>query len=342
MKIISERGIALLLVLLMIATMSAIAIATQEYWMHAFSRGSSQQQQIKQKWLALSAENILIHHYSTAFSAAVLRPSLIGRQPPLQLDGNTFNVAVRDFQACFNINALFNEKKKGKSPRENVNSSSSDDGEVDDSNITGDNDGNTALHGNEPETAETTKTTAALTFPQQVFIRLLMSSGREEAQAREILAGIITLADRQGRRFADITELRLTGVFSPTEWRTLAGQLCALPDDQLKINVNGLNASHSVLLAALLDASLNEKEVEELLSARPKKGWHTLKALQQLTVPEGIGEKFTKAGSFLSLNSEFFALEIEIDHQQPFMMRSLIQRSDKQFNVYRRQFGMSE
>ncbi|WP_433977409.1 type II secretion system minor pseudopilin GspK [Erwinia sp. E_sp_B01_9] len=302
---------ALLMVLLMIATLATIVVATQEQWFHVFSRSRTLQQQLKDKWLLLSAESVMVHHYSALLSAPVMAPSLAGRQPDLQSDGHTFTVVIRDLQACFNLNSLFYLAEK-KEAREKERRGGA---------------------GCRP---------APRPFPEQIFLRLLIATGSDETVAEQILSEIKESAQISGRMFADISELRAMKSLNRQQWQALAGQLCALPDTRLRINVNGLQPSQALLLSALLNLPLSAEEVKNLLDTRPKAGWATLEALKKGQSPQGVGAQMVKAQAYLALNTEFFEIKIERHGRQLYPLRSWVRRSEEKFNVFRRQFGMSD
>ena len=57
-----QRGMALLMVLLMVATMAAVAVSTQGYWQQAFSRAEDRQFRQQAKWTLPGAEEGMRQH----------------------------------------------------------------------------------------------------------------------------------------------------------------------------------------------------------------------------------------------------------------------------------------
>jgi len=310
---------ALLIVLMIVATMAALATVMQEHWLQSFSRSRVLHSRMTDKWAVLGAEAVIRHHYAQALSAPVLRPASVGKMTWLKLDGLVFNVAVRDLQACFNLNALFgNDKKTAK--RNSV--------------ATGENTGS--------EQQEDAAKEPEKDYAQQVFIRLLVNSGSEEEQAKSVLAAIMENSRLSGRKFADISELRIAKTISRHQWRNLAKMLCVLPDSRLKISVNGLQEEHFPLISALLDIPFSKEAMTRWIAARPQQGWSSLKALKMAGLPEGSADALEKIKEHLTFGSEYFELRLEQRKTQSLPLRSWLSRTGSDFTVIRRQYGLSE
>ena len=183
-----QRGMALLIVLMIVATMAALATVMQEHWLQSFSRSRVLHSRMTDKWAVLGAEAVIRHHYAQALSAPVLRPASVGKMTWLKLDGLVFNVAVRDLQACFNLNALFgNDKKTAK--RNSV--------------ATGENTGS--------EQQEDAAKEPEKDYAQQVFIRLLVNTGNlvtEGAVAIDSKRAIAAYSHRRRAASLDLRALR--------------------------------------------------------------------------------------------------------------------------------------
>lgn len=108
----SQRGMALLIVLMMLATLAAVVSLAQSWGVDSLQRTSSIQTQQQSQWTLLSAETLLISHYAPFLSANVSTPELPWKQQlfPFSVDGSLFHFQVRDRQTCFNLNALFTKE----------------------------------------------------------------------------------------------------------------------------------------------------------------------------------------------------------------------------------------
>jgi len=323
-----QHGMALIMVLMMIAIMAALVTATQQYWLQAFSRSGNLHSRMQDKWAVLGAESVIIHHYSEALSASVLRPKNTGKMSFLKLDGHIFNINFRDLQTCFNLNAMFDEGKKT-APQQEHNSVDAD--EVADSSF------------DQPaSTMQENDNATAKNYAEQVFIRLLQNTGSKEEEAKAIVDYIQDNSRKTGRMLADITELRQARVISPKQWRALSGMLCVLPDTRLKISVNGLTKKDLPFVSALLGTALTQQELDRWLAARPQKGWHSLEALKNACLPEESVTALNRIKEHLSFNSDYFELKIEQRDTSAWPLRSWIKRSDSGFTVIKRQYGISE
>lgn len=93
-----QRGMAVLMVLLLITMMVLLAVNTNERFFQALRRADSGQFALQAKWSLLGAEDWLLHH------------PMISPQPErtqqLQLEDNLIHYRWQDRQACFNLNAL--------------------------------------------------------------------------------------------------------------------------------------------------------------------------------------------------------------------------------------------
>lgn len=93
----SQRGMALLTVLMMVAMMTLVAVAVQHNWVDALRQAQSLAFHQQAKWTLAGAEQWLL--------AAPSRLAENGKQA-LILEGSTVHYRWRDRQNCFNLNAL--------------------------------------------------------------------------------------------------------------------------------------------------------------------------------------------------------------------------------------------
>ncbi|WP_413676603.1 type II secretion system minor pseudopilin GspK [Pantoea dispersa] len=104
----TQRGVALLTVLMMIAMMTAIAVVAQRQWVDALRRADALSFQQQAKWTLSGAEQWLL---------AQPQAWQTDRQHTLTLEGETVHYRWHDHQACFNLNAL---ALSGRVDRDNV------------------------------------------------------------------------------------------------------------------------------------------------------------------------------------------------------------------------------
>ncbi|MEN4911806.1 type II secretion system minor pseudopilin GspK [Erwinia amylovora] len=104
-----QRGMAMLVVLLMIAIMALLATTANQYGMQAFMRAESSQAFQQSKWNLLSAER----WFTT--SQKLDQPHTLVRQR--QFGEQLIYFELLDRQACFNLNALLPQRVAEKDPQ---------------------------------------------------------------------------------------------------------------------------------------------------------------------------------------------------------------------------------
>nr|WP_041474250.1 type II secretion system minor pseudopilin GspK [Erwinia sp. Ejp617] len=97
-----QRGMAMLVVLLMIAIMALLATTANQYGMQAFARAESSQAFQQSKWNLLSAER-----WFTS-SQKLDKPYTLARQR--QFGEQLIHFELLDRQACFNLNTLLPQR----------------------------------------------------------------------------------------------------------------------------------------------------------------------------------------------------------------------------------------
>lgn len=107
-----QRGMALLMVLLLMATLAAVVSIAQSWGVDALRRTSSIQTQQHEKWALLGAETLILNQYAKFLTADVSKPDLKWIRNPFEfsIDDNRFHFQVKDLQTCFNLNAVFMKK----------------------------------------------------------------------------------------------------------------------------------------------------------------------------------------------------------------------------------------
>ncbi|QBC03377.1 general secretion pathway protein GspK [Enterobacter cloacae] len=103
-----QRGMALLVVMLMVATMATVAVTTQENWQRAFARVDSQLFRQQAKWTLLGAEEWVRLHLLLPLSADNVHAgqSWAAKGQSFQLDDTNVSWRITDNQSCFNLNAI--------------------------------------------------------------------------------------------------------------------------------------------------------------------------------------------------------------------------------------------
>ncbi|QIU90732.1 type II secretion system minor pseudopilin GspK [Yokenella regensburgei] len=141
--------------------------------------------------------------------------------------------------------------------------------------------------------------------------------------------------------FFDVSELRAIKGMTPRLYQTLSPWLCALGSSTLQIHVNTLSAVQTPLLAALFLNKQNTGNVRSLLSQTPENGWISPKQLLNAAAQAWPADKdiLSKSATGLSATSDFYTLTLRLQHEgRTTLQRSSIyyQRKDSQLSVYAR------
>jgi general secretion pathway protein K len=120
--------------------------------------------------------------------------------------------------------------------------------------------------------------------------------------------------DSANSLFVSVSELKSIQGMTPALYQRLAPNLCALPNTELQINVSTLTARHASLLAAIFNNVLSVKDIETLFANRSQQTWQTpvqLAGYLEKTFP-GHDKDFAAAKGILTTFSHFFRLETEV------------------------------
>lgn len=99
MNISAQKGMALLVVMLMTATLAALAAGLSSGWTSQAARTRVMVTSLEAYWMMAGAENVLIAELSR-------QQEIFPRKGIITVDGNPINYVLRDKGNCFNINSL--------------------------------------------------------------------------------------------------------------------------------------------------------------------------------------------------------------------------------------------
>ncbi|MDH1758063.1 hypothetical protein FDW99_01335 [Citrobacter sp. wls758] len=248
-----QKGVALLVVLMILAIMAALASEMTVRYQINLKRTSYTRLRLQQNWLAELAESqaMRILEQDLRDNEKYLTHEQLWAQPQrIQLaSGDVVSWQLSDEQACYNINALINAPiDRMKEPPASVS----------------------------------------------VFLALLENIGVTNAQAEALVDAIADYIDNDdiprasgaeneyyqtsndphtigGRRIWSISELKQIKGMTLSLYQQISPLLCALPDDELKININTLTRRDAPLLAAMLNNAVPPREIERFFDT-PRKG----------------------------------------------------------------------
>ena len=254
----SERGAALLAVLILVAITGAIAAAALEKLRLSRAVSANVASLDQARFAALGAEQLAMLIIDDLITQDRAVTTLTGgwngatRSIPMP-GGGLVEARVRDGGNCFNINSVVQ-------------------GDV-----------RTSLGRRPSGVAQ--------------FVTLMRLSGVSEAEANRIAEAAVDWADTdiiaspggaedqvygQGNPpflagntlFAEVSELRVVPGMTPAIYSRIRPHVCALPVSDLSpINVNTLFPHQALLVAMLSPGTLSEEQVRRVLASRPASGW---------------------------------------------------------------------
>ena len=290
----SERGAALLSVLLLVAVMAVVAAVMLERLNLATRLAANSQAMAQARYYAISAESL-----ATARSASLVKldpnrtvdpRGLLGREFAMPLAAGTVAVRIEDAGNCFNLNSL----------------------------VEGD-EGNYVLR--PAGLAQLRALMEGLAIPQAEAIPLSdaiadwidsndlpLPNGVEDEHYRALPTPYRTA----GRLIVDPSEVRAVRGMTPAYYARLRPWLCALPGSQLSpLNVNTLRPDQARLLAMLSPTTIDVRRAQSIIAARPAGGLASaadflrpFAAGGQTLGPEPLGQ--------LQVTSRWFLIDLQV------------------------------
>ncbi|MFL6843477.1 MAG: type II secretion system minor pseudopilin GspK [Allosphingosinicella sp.] len=295
----SERGAALLAVLVLVAIMGTIAAVAFDRLRLSTALSLNGAALDQTRGYALGVEDLLTLRIDDLAAEDPYVTSLAGdwngaeRQIPLPGEGVALGT-VRDGGNCFNLNSL----------------------------VQGD-----------PATGLVQRPAGI-----EQFTGLMLVLGVPDATARRVAAAAADWADsdsvvgpdgaeddayraaapayRPGDTFfADATELRAVAGVTPEIFRLVKPHVCALPTDSLSpINVNTLLPQDAPLLAMLAPGRVRIDRVRSVLASRPAGGWSSSYDFWRSAQVAGI-ESAADPMSQLQLKTYWFTIDLDVRFQ---------------------------
>ncbi|WP_057832763.1 type II secretion system minor pseudopilin GspK [Colwellia sp. TT2012] len=352
LRIASQRGVALITVMLIVALCSIIAaqMTTRLHTQMQRSMNISFNQQAY--WYALGAEEFTKRVLMKAFKD---EPEVTHLEQIWAEEATTFPVdfgeitgEITDLQSCLNLNALHPHAKTKNESANGVSNKRSGGGKA-----------------NPPSRASKSasdKQLPAATVLEGLIVNLNIDGvGNFEAEAmvnaltdwlddNDMITGAGGAEDNDyaAREFpylaansylASVNELRLIEHFSPAIILALTPYVCVLPQNsQHLININTLDAEKPELLQALLDSSLGD--AQEILNARDSSGYDNLDDFYQLPELSKINLAKWQKAQFV-VDSQYFKLKASARFNNSYFAMSSIMKvnESKQIQVISRTIG---
>lgn len=252
----SERGAALLTVLLLVAVMAVIASMMLGRLSLATSLAANGQSLSQARLYSAAAENLAISQIQTLVEADPARTTnatgWVGREFSLPFENGGATGRVTDGGNCFNLNSVVTGEKGNYTARN-----------------TGIQQFRTLMIALDIPAGQADIVAGSLAD----WIDSDQSAQREGAEDG-YYASLDTPYLTADQLVADVTELRAVRGVTPEIYTVLRPWICALPMAELSpINVNTLTPDQAILLHMLAPESIDRRRAVDVIAARPADGY---------------------------------------------------------------------
>ena len=307
----SQGGAALLIVLLLVATLAFIALSITERTALAASRSVNARVRDESMWLAFGAEALAVTALEAVWQASNGKMSLDDpwALEPLEApfeNGGGARLFLNDATACFNVNNLATIGSAAAGPVGTVPPA------VKELSLLARNLGLSEFDGER------------LAY---VIADWIDEDGSRLPQgAEDEYYSVLPSPYRTGNQnLASISEIRAMKGVTRDIYGAMRPYLCALPEtDPSPLNVNMLNPLHAPILAALLGENVTILQAQDIIAARPQGGYAdtetffnapAIKALDLEAPPAGriaVTSKYMTARAEIIYDSAVFELTADI------------------------------
>lgn len=320
-----QKGVALLVVLMIMALMTTIAGAMADRIFVNFNRAESQVRYQQAYWYAQSVESLAKYGIKESFKkdeAVTLSQPWAVRDQVYPLEGGSATGNVYDKQACFNLNALHNARstENGTNPflvvifQQLIESQ--------------------GIENYDAEIAAAS-TWEYIDSDDNVQSALGVEDSEYETRTTPYVV--------PNNMMADESEWRAVNGVSQGMFEKVSPFLCAIPSDRLVLNVNTLTEQDAPVLAALFHPSLSIEQATQVIADRePIDGWASVDDFLAESAFGGMNkENREKIKQYLDIKSQYFELDTRITYDSTSLrMRALLKKDDDgSVTVLRRRFG---
>lgn len=300
-----ERGVALLVVILLLTVLSGVAVAVTDDIRFAVRRAVNIRLDQQTAWYARGAETlahqVLWRSWKLSPSRSTLLDPWARQGVRFPVDGGAIAASIVDGGNCFNLNSVVERGAKGE------------------------------YTGREDGRKQYVRLLAALDIPLDQsgalaasLIDWIDSDGSPSGQgAEDITYGAGAIPYRTGATLlAEPSELRAIAGYADMIYRRIRPYICALPTvAPSRLNINTLTEFHAPLLVMLTDGKLRLAEAARLLARRPPGGYADMEAFLAQDAFAGI-DLDAGSRSQLGLRTQYFAMEATVDFRDAHLQMS--------------------
>ena len=357
-----QNGIALIVVLLIVAIIMVIAVEMNSRLQLNVARTINLKSNNQAYWFALGAEQFAKNSLATLKSLTSDNINL--SQPWAEsfeypLPGGTIEAQLVDMQACFNLNAI----NSTYSP----NNPSQDEEKATQNPNNPDTDAENPQPSEQKQTSTGTQTqdsASGYTAAQMAFHRLLESFIPDSLVTDTIRDSLIDWIDEDsnvqnyGAEDSDYeslvnpylaannamghpSELRLiNGVEQAAQYTSLQelqNTMCVLPETRLKINVNTITSENAVVLSALLGDTLDSGS--SIIDSRPPEGFKSIDDFFALSAVQALALS-PEQKQWFDVTTKYFKLNTTAKFQgSQFKLSTIFRLDDGGIIIISREFG---
>lgn len=288
-----ERGVALLVVLLLVAFMATLAVAVLDDIRFGQRRLLNARGADQARWYALGAEALARAQIEKVLAAQPDRLTLAGnwngRSFQFPVEGGGITMRVRDATLCFNLNSLVTG------------------GNVLEAKKIAQRQFAAMLRALDLTEAEALSLTASITDWMDTD-QDVSALGAEDQDYQSLPLPYRT----SGALLSEVSELRAVRAITPAIYAKLRPYVCTLPTNELSpINVNTLSLDQAPVLAGLVENKLALAQLRSLLANRPRAGWGSKSEFWSEALLRNVPVE-TESKSQIALTSRFFTLEARV------------------------------
>lgn len=324
----AQRGVALIVVLLLLAVMVSIAATMSQRMFSQFQRANHQLGYQQAYWYTLGVEVLA----KAAIEQSYQDSDVISLNQPWSQQHQTYPLdygvvtgSLVDAQACFNLNAfagLLPSNEPTPPYLYRMWRVLLDEVEIDNFQA---------------------ETIADATWDYiDADDRVNRSNGAEDSLYESMTPAYLP----PNGLLADASELRAVYQVSGEAMHQLSPYVCALPTQDWRLNINTLPPEKAPLLVAMFSPYLNEANAKSVLESRPFDGWDSVASfLAEPAIAAVDNAHREEARAYLSVDSHYFELDAQVMvDTSRVRVRSLFYSSNKKDAtvVSRRYGGVSE
>ena len=291
-----QKGVALLVVLILLVMMSALAAKISQQFCRNLQKTHYQVSQQQLRWAMQAQEKVVKDRLQTDATGENKALNLDGDwHQPLETRGEDYTVVsqVEDAQDCFNVNNLLAAEKIPQGQNAPAVPEKPRNEQIVEQILT---------------ESGISHTTAEEVYQQLVDYLDGDATTAKDGAESDAWAGVLPARQPANQMMRTIAEIKQLPAFPVAAYPKVSKLLCALPDSASKVDVNTLKPEQAALLAALFPGKLTEDDAVRLIDSRPETGWENMetfsKALEQ-TFPQ-LKDDLPQVAELISISSRYF------------------------------------